>query len=416
MTTTPTRTTNNPRPQANGGTHSSPEQVRQSVTSEVTDFVNQCTKVTIDCSWLPNKRTVSKDTKKKLADLVGGARKRFSGTKTLFNPTLDCIQAYALARSQFEDVRHKWLINLGKYGKASDVSTDGGAVYVLRVEDVEAFEREFEIARRNIYAARQRIINELPSIRENAERELGSEYDPSFYTEDTINNINIETPVYSAFSVDVRVPAHVQERQLQALHRQAAATIESGVSRMVDEFAQYFVTAMNQFRRRKTIHPPRGHKMFPWNGAEVVTEFLPQHDPESIPPGSIKIELRRKSGESSNTERFVMTREEYAELRPQETEENRILRGDVIGDIRRRLEEFQRLQTVFGSAGVQLNEAFDQLRTVLGTLPDTEDEVKDRLRNSNAGRQIAQTMVETLDDLRSVESRTRRRMRVLVTG
>lgn len=391
-------------------------QTRESVTNEVTDFVNQCTKVTIDCSWLPNKRTVSKDTKDKLAVLVGGSKRRFSGTKTLFNPTLDCIQAYSLAKSQFEDARRKWLINLGKYGKASDVTTDGGAVYVLRVEDVNAFERDFETAKRNVYAARDRIIQELPEIRENAQRELGSEYDAKFYHRDTINNINIESPVYSAFTVDVRVPTHVQERQLTALHRQAAATIESGVSRMVNEFAQYFVTAMNQFRRRKTIHPPRGHEMFAWNQAEVVTEFLSQHDPENIPAGSLKIELRRKSGDTSNTEKFILTREEYAALNPREIEENRQLRGDVIGDIRRRLEEFQRLQSVFGSSGVQLNDAFEQLRTVLGTLPDSEDAVKDRLRTSQAGQQIAQTMIETLDDLRSVESRTRRRMRVLVTS
>lgn len=394
----------------------SSSQTRESVTNEVTDFVNQCTKVTIDCSWLPNKRTVSKDTKNKLATLVGGSKRRFSGTKTLFNPTLDCIQAYSLAKSHFEDVRRKWLINLGKYGKASDVTTDGGAVYVLRVEDVSAFEQEFETARRNIYAARERIIDELPAIRENAERELGSEYDDKFYTRDTINNINIEAPVYSAFTVDVRVPTHVQERQLSALHQQAAATIESGVSRMVNEFAQYFLTAMNQFRRRKTIHPARGHEMFEWNNAEVVTEFLPQHDPENIPYGSIKIELRKKTGTSSVTEKFTMTREEYAALNPREIEESRSLRGDVIGDIRRRLEEFQRLQSVFGTSGVQLNEAFEQLRTVLGTLPDSEDAVKDRLRSTQAGQQIAQTMIETLDDLRSVESRTRRRMRVLVTS
>lgn len=389
-------------------------QTRESVTTEVTDFVNQCTKVTIDCSWLPNKRTVSKETKDRLADIVGGKKKRFSGTKTLFNPTMDCIQAYSLAKSQFEDIRRKWLINLGKYGKASDVTTDGGAVYVLRVEDVSSFEREFEIARRNIYVSRDRIIAELPAIRENARRELGTEYNESFYTPETINNIDIQAPVYSSFSVDVRVPAHIQSRQLEALHQQAAATIESGVSRMVNEFAQYFLTAMNQFRRRKTIHPERTHEMAGWNGAEVVTEFLPQHDPDNIPSGSIKIELRKKSATSSVTERFIMTREEYAALRPRETDENRQLRGDVIGDIRTRLQEFQRLRSVFGSSGMQLHDAFSQLETVLGTLPSSEDAIKDRLRSSSVGQQIAQTMVETLDDLRVVERQTRRRMRVLV--
>jgi hypothetical protein len=407
--------TNSPRLPA-GAAPTTPN--REAVTAEVTDFVSQCTKVTIECSWLPNKRTVSKDTKAKMAALVGGKKKRFSGTKTLFNPNLECIQAYTLAKSQFDDVRKKWLINLGRQVKGAEkVETDGGAVYVLRCADIGDFEIDFNNAVRNIYSARDRIIEQLDAVRADAEADLGTEYDKSFYTPETINNIAIAPPDYSAFAVDVRIPTHIQERQLKSLHEQAAATIESGVSRMVDEFSKYFLTAMNQFRRRKTIHPPRSHEMFEWNNAEVVTEFLPQHDPEEIPHGSIKIELRKKSSNDSTTRKFLMTREEYAALNPRETDENRSLRGDVIGDIRQRLEQFERLQGVFGTSGVHLNEAFSQLREVLGQLPEAETDVRNYLRNSrDSGRAIAQTMIETLDDLRSVESRTRRRMRVLVTG
>jgi hypothetical protein len=390
---------------------------RESVTTEVTDFVNQCTKVSILCSWLPNKRTVTKATKEKLADMVGGSKRRFSGTKTLFNPKTPVIEAYNVAKAGMETVRRKWLINLGRHVQGTDtVEADNNSTYVLRVEDINAFERDFQEAKAAIELAREAIRSELPSIREDARRHLGSEYDDAHYANSMIDSIQVGNPVYSDFQVDVRVPAHIQQRQLQSLHSQAAATIQNGVSRMVDEFAEHFARAMNQFRRRKEINPARGHELHAWRGAEIVVEMYHQHDPDNIPPNHIKIDLRKKTGDQSTTQSFIVSRDDYeTSLRVTETEQDRPMRGDIIGDIRTRLEEFSRLQGIFGTAGVSLSGALGRIREVLGSLPADADQVRDHLRASaDAGRSIAQTMRETLDDLRVVETSTRKRLRVLI--
>lgn len=398
---------------------SSPEELVSSA-SELDRFQAQCSRVTYSATWLPASRKLSEESRQALARHVGGEIKSFKGQKSLFNNEMDCLKQYHEAAAAFNRIRSRWLINVGRRDVDGRAAIEPAA-YVVLTSQIAAFEDDFNSARQRVMEARSCLLDNLDNIRDDARRRLAREYRDEYYTRETILRISISDPDYSSFAVDTRLPSSVYVRQIASMERTISATIEAGVSRIVNDFTEYLERACSQMSNRRRLNPTTASQLTRLRNAEVVQTMQHEDDPTRIPAGHVLLQVRSSQGRGRQsqsvtewigpfTSEFVAT-----ELRIHTTDEHRIMRGDVFGDIRERIADFETLKQTLGQHGAHLEPIISRIANTVSRLSnDAEENRRDLRANPDMAASIASMLSDAASDLREAQAQTQASMRRVV--
>lgn len=388
-------------------------------------LAEDCVEMDYTIPWLPTTKVASEGTRNKMLKVVGGKKKGYSVSKRMFNSGHPLIDELNGCKRRIEQWRDGFVIV-----KSAEATVDeegrkkiASGVRLIQTVDIEPFEKGFKERVDQLYAALEMVDRYMdktyddgkkkwPSILDWDAEFQGDDFNKSDYPKSVKDCINVTMPSYNAYTVSVKLPPQVYQRQEKRLQEALNGTLETATGYICSTLNDVFTTFAGQLVDRVRVYP-KDVRYSKYHGAEVVSILT--HDQKlTIPKGMMELELRRKEtievpvdpaqpdGEKKDKERSVVEKlelipeSEYEELfKPERTEERKKLTQSVLDNIYLQMEQIGKVSTMIGPYGDKILNVMAKVKEVLKTGGKTSDEV---IEEAKASKSFRATLATSLTD------------------
>jgi hypothetical protein len=380
----------------------------------ITNIALNCQEVTYACSWFSQSKQVDAKTKFEMVSVVSGQSKGFGVSKKLLTSGHPLLSELSTCRRNI----HAWrdAFTIVKANAANDTTIEGG-VRLIRVEDMEEFERGFFLRRDQLYSAADRVTEHLnvpytdadgtvwDSILDLDRQRLGDQFNLRDYPDSLRQVITVSDPVYTAYKPSVRLPAAIYQRECSRVASEIDRTIQTATDYITSELQTAFETLANQLVQRTRVHP---HEM----DTEIVRFTNAEVVRQTVNGDNITVELKYAvDGDKKVTEVLTMPTETFkTRFCPVETEERKRITTSTIQHIMEKLNGFGHIRSMLGAQGVQMDAALDQIRAQFSRVGGRSEEIAHEIKSSRSFRKSlataltssVETLLEQAEDVKKV--------------
>lgn len=391
--------------------------------------ITYCT-VKFSIGWLPGALGFTDAAKAALAAELGIDKRVIRGSYAILGASRDpLIQQGSALKRLLTTIRNTYTIpeytlmataNEGSELKAEKVAGS----YLIEACKVEEFLTRFNEVREQYLNWGKQVAEptNYQRLRDADEAALGKDWAvvaPKYPTAAQLaDSVTCDVPRIEPFDASFTL-ADVAPATAKLLREQAearlAASVDGAVGELVFEFKGMVEAVARNCGKRIRLLPPIGHAQQDLRYAEVQTILRHGDDPDTIPADKLLVTVQRCSPKSDDHSKFVqtgkaedilMTQTEYNDLRPYETDENKILAQSSFDNLIWLANKIQSVKSMLGGSGNadSLTKLAEEVSSTLGSLGGSAAEITKQLKNSSFARaQAKQTFQGFLDKLTTQE-------------
>ena len=229
-------------------------------------------------------------------------------------------------------------------------------------------------------------------------------------------------PFNASFSLEDLAPATANLLREQAEAR-LAASVDGAVSELILEFKEMVESVAKNCGKRIRLLPPMEHTRQDLRYAEVQTIFRHADDP-TIPEDKMLVTVQRCSPKDNDSSKFIQTgktedflwsQSDYNELRPYETDENKVLSSSSFDNLIWLAKKIQSVKSMLGEAAgaADLTKLAEEVTTTLGSMGGSAADITKQIKNSSFARaQTKITFNNFLDKLTTQEIEVRQQSKM----
>lgn len=407
----------------------------------------ECMEMDYTIPWLPLTKAASEATRNQMLEVVGGKKKGFGISKRLFNSGHPLIDELNTCRRRLDQWRDGFVIV-----KSAEATVDehdrakiASGVRLIQASDIPQFEQGFKQRVDQLYAALELVQKHMrkpyndgkkdwPSILDWDKEQTGTEFNSADYPVDVRDCVKVIMPTYNAYTVSMKLPPAVYERQEKRLQEALNGTLETATKYVCSTLEEVFSTFANQLIDRTRVYP-KDVNYGKYHNAEVVT-LLKHEDKKSIPEGSVEVTLRYKrtlerpadapadykdKEESVTVTLDPMSEADYLSLlKPETTQERKKLTKSVLDNIYLQMEQVSNVSKMLGPYGDKIKDTMVNVKNVLSSGGKSSDEVLEEAKASRSFRtslsKALNEAVTKLDETAVVVTGVRRRISSKLAG
>lgn len=377
-----------------------------------------CFKVQYTVSWIPSSAAVSKEHKtgmlQSLAETLGDGSTRIDEDsmglfKKLFankNPTLVNLRQ---CRAALDAVRKSYTIPMLDTGSSPEQVRAGIAVRaaagirLIRKDQIEEFDRRFQEAVNNLYAAARAVDDAMPEILADEQRRLKTTFDRKDYPTSVVNTIHVSGPYYTEMSIALKLPSAIAERQIKAVREQFEASMMLASDQLVSEMTEAMLQLANQLGHRRKTGRDLGMVYHNYADCMIVMEkILPNQRYQVTIKKEILGDVAKGEKDREEIHRLEFdNREDFEEsLKPQ-------IIPNAAGRIQERtvetvfkwVDDFGRLKDLLGDHGMELDAKLATLRKSITELSRAVDPTERLRRSTDQRERLASALRGVVDQM-----------------
>jgi hypothetical protein len=404
-------------------------------TDDAVDFLQMnCMELKLEITWLTTSRQIEGVLASKMLNSVNATKRAVSLSKKLFSSSHPAVKAATAAKQAIISYRDSMTIPVAAI-PASAMSSqktnektglmmkEPGARMILS-NMIDEFTTQLDVLVGNLHAAVKMMDEQLESIKARDKQELQDLYNEDDYPESVSEFVQVRGPFFSEvkYTADFeKLAPKTCQRAMTQLRAKLAGTADLAAADFAKALMQVTETIANQLGKRVRLKPPSTHPDKHLRDAEVVgvrnhltDEAIPdgmllvevryegklrkkdpQHElPEwasevSIPPAKVTETKGRgkdaKAGHST-TETLILSEEEYAALKPYETEEQKKVSVSTLENLQGKIDAFKNIGSMLGAHGAPIKKAVDELDELIRSGGRNNGEVLNEMRNSQTFR------------------------------
>lgn len=399
--------------------------------------------VKFQTGWLPGAIGFTDAAKSALADELNIDKRVIRGSYAILGASRDpLIQEGAALKRLMASIRNQCTIpEYTLTSSASGTKTQAEKVagsYLIEACAVEEFLSSFNAVRTQYLNWGKKVseYTNYQKLRNADELALGKDWQviaPRYPSAEALADAitcdmpRIE-PFNASFSLEDLAPATANLLREQAEAR-LAASVDGAVSELILEFKEMVESVAKNCGKRIRLLPPMEHKRQDLRYAEVQTIFRHADDP-TIPEDKMLVSVQRCSPKDNDSSKFIQTgktedflwsQNDYNELRPYETDENKVLSSSSFDNLIWLAKKIQSVKSMLGDAAgaADLTKLAEEVTTTLGSMGGSAADITKQIKNSSFARaQTKITFNNFLDKLTTQEievrqqSKMRRKIRV----
>ena len=399
--------------------------------------------VKFQTGWLPGAIGFTDAAKSALADELNIDKRVIRGSYAILGASRDpLIQEGAALKRLMASIRNQCTIpEYTLTSSASGTKTQAEKVagsYLIEACAVEEFLSSFNAVRTQYLNWGKKVseYTNYQKLRTADELALGKDWQviaPRYPSAEALADAitcdmpRIE-PFNASFSLEDLAPATANLLREQAEAR-LAASVDGAVSELILEFKEMVESVAKNCGKRIRLLPPMEHKRQDLRYAEVQTIFRHADDP-TIPEDKMLVSVQRCSPKDNDSSKFIQTgktedflwsQNDYNELRPYETDENKVLSSSSFDNLIWLAKKIQSVKSMLGDAAgaADLTKLAEEVTTTLGSMGGSAADITKQIKNSSFARaQTKITFNNFLDKLTTQEievrqqSKMRRKIRV----
>lgn len=399
--------------------------------------------VKFQTGWLPGAIGFTDAAKSALADELNIDKRVIRGSYAILGASRDpLIQEGAALKRLMASIRNQCTIpEYTLTSSASGTKTQAEKVagsYLIEACAVEEFLSSFNAVRTQYLNWGKKVseYTNYQKLRTADELALGKDWQviaPRYPSAEALADAitcdmpRIE-PFNASFSLEDLAPATANLLREQAEAR-LAASVDGAVSELILEFKEMVESVAKNCGKRIRLLPPMEHKRQDLRYAEVQTIFRHADDP-TIPEDKMLVTVQRCSPKDNDSSKFIQTgktedflwsQNDYNELRPYETDENKVLSSSSFDNLIWLAKKIQSVKSMLGDAAgaADLTKLAEEVTTTLGSMGGSAADITKQIKNSSFARaQTKITFNNFLDKLTTQEievrqqSKMRRKIRV----
>lgn len=400
--------------------------------------VQYCT-VKFTVGWLPGAVGFTEAAKSALADARGTDKKAIRGSYAILGASRDpLIREGTALKRLLTTIRDEYTIpeyTLRVSAKTVEENAENQArpekvagSYLIESCKIEEFLQRFDDARKQYLAWGKRVADQ-----ENYERirnadmvaldkdwEVIEKKYPS--AQAMADSVSCDMPKIEPFDASFTL-ADVAPETSKMLREQAEArlnaSIEGATSELILEFKQMVEAVAKNCGKRIRLLPPMGPRQS-LRHAEVVQILRHEDDPD-IPEDKLLITVQHAKPKSEDSDKFInvgkpeelmVTKAEYAELRPFETEEYKQLTTSGFENLMWLAKKISTVKSMLNGEedADSITNLAREVESALGDMGNSAAEITKQLKNSTYARNAAkQTFTDFFDRLKDQEMEIRQR-------
>jgi hypothetical protein len=371
--------------------------------------------VKFQVGWLPGALGFTEAAKAALASELGIDKRVIRGSYAILGASRDpLIQQGAALKRLMTTIRSQFTIPeytlVATASQESEIKTEKvSGSYLIEACRVEEFLSRFNEVREQ-YLAWGRQVSEPENynrLREADEEALGKDWlvvAPKYPTAAQLSDsVTCDFPRIEPFDASFTL-ADVSPETARMLKEQAEARLEASVdgaiSEIILEFKNLVEAVARNCGKRVRLLPATTHPYSRLRYAEVQQILRHADNPQDIPQGTLLVTVQQctprsddptKFTQTGKAESLLITESEYSELRPYETDENKILAQSSFDNLLWLANKIQSVKSMLGSDSYaeNLTQLAEEVSATLGSLGGSASEITKQLRNSSFARQQA---------------------------
>ena len=378
--------------------------------SEKPTEVTYCT-VKFTVGWLPGSIGLTETAKTTLSQQLGINRRVIRGSYAILGASRDpLIQQGAALRRLLTQIRDEYTIPEFTLVSSAQSETSVRTAkvpgsYLIEAGQVEAFLARFEEVRTQYLAWGRQVADEdnYRRLREADQEALGQDWavvSAKYPTAAQLADaVTCDFPRIESFNAAFTL-ADVAPQTARRLQQQAearlAASMEGAVAELVLEFKLMVDSVARNCGRRIRLMPPTTHQLARLQYAEVQTILQHADDPENIPEGKLLVTVQpcqakadsEKLVQHGSAEDLLLTTEEYNNLGPYETDENRQLTTSAFDNLTWMADRIQRVKGMLGNDenAKNLTQLADEISQTLAQAGTSAADITKQLKGSAVAR------------------------------
>lgn len=414
--------------------------------------VQYCT-VKFTVGWLPGAVGFTEAAKSALADARGTDKKAIRGSYAILGASRDpLIREGTALKRLLTTIRDEYTIpeyTLRVSAKTVEENAENQArpekvagSYLIESCKIEEFLQRFDDARKQYLAWGKRVaepenyerIRNADMIALDKDWEVIEKKYPS--AQAMADSVSCDMPKIEPFDASFTL-ADVAPETSKMLREQAEArlnaSIEGATAELVLEFKQMVEAVAKNCGKRIRLLPPMGPRQS-LRHAEVVQILRHEDDPD-IPEDKLLLTVQHAKPKSDDSDKFInvgkpeeimVTKAEYAELRPFETEEYKQLTTSGFENLMWLAKKISTVKSMLNGEedADSITNLAREVESALSDMGNSAAEITKQLKNSTYARNAAkQTFTDFFDRLKDQEmeirqrgGRVKRKIKVLNNG
>lgn len=400
--------------------------------------VQYCT-VKFTVGWLPGAVGFTEAAKSALADARGTDKKAIRGSYAILGASRDpLIREGTALKRLLTTIRDEYTIpeyTLRVSAKTVEENAENQArpekvagSYLIESCKIEEFLQRFDDARKQYLAWGKRVaepenyerIRNADMIALDKDWEVIEKKYPS--AQAMADSVSCDMPKIEPFDASFTL-ADVAPETSKMLREQAEArlnaSIEGATAELVLEFKQMVEAVAKNCGKRIRLLPPMGPRQS-LRHAEVVQILRHEDDPD-IPEDKLLLTVQHAKPKSEDSDKFInvgkpeeimVTKAEYAELRPFETEEYKQLTTSGFENLMWLAKKISTVKSMLNGEedADSITNLAREVESALGDMGNSAAEITKQLKNSTYARNAAkQTFTDFFDRLKDQEMEIRQR-------
>lgn len=368
-------------------------------------------RINFETSWLPGAVGFTEQAKSALASVMGLDKKIIRGSYAILGASRDkLIQEGAALKRLLYTIRDLYTIpefKLITSAASPDeiVTTKRRSSYLIEATKIDEFMGRFNEARAQFLAWGKKVgePENYERIKEADKKALGNDWgivEGKYPSAAALTDaIGCEIPSIEPFDVKLNLeavaPATAAQLQRDAEAR-LAASIEGATAELIFDFKEMVEAVAKNCGKRIRLLPPVDGKHANLRYAEIQT-IMTHADEDTIPLGSKLLTVQCAAPKTGSPDKFIqtgkpiellVTEAEYAELRPYETDEYKMLAQASFDNLLTLANKISSVKAMLGDSETakNLTKLADDVATTLSTMGRSAAEISQGLKSSSYAR------------------------------
>lgn len=390
---------------------------------DIRNLTDNCYVLEFSIGRLPTNRAADKTSAEQIARIVSGSRKGVKTSWRMFLDTHPSVAALNRELNQLEKLRASFVV-VDHHAGEMRINAAKRLIWAPMAEQIV---QQISTLADAVTEAARRVQNDLDSIKENDRQQAGRLWREDAYPENVVEIVGVPRDQYGYIinlsqlvNIPTRLAKEIEQTLIQRTNSWLESTLQTATEAVIVDLQESLSVFLSEVTTTRIIEPPPEHPLRQYGERLEVGHVEPSLTANQVPAGHVRLLIRYRNAQGGMERTwYTLPEEEYQRMNPRasaEFDSSKRVYTSVVQNLFDKLTAFHNYQKqVLGSSGTRIEEALQQLETLLRSFSSAQylaDTVRSNPYTRHQVARVAENVIEHLDKIavQAREQKPRRRV------